>query len=281
MTRIISFASLAILVCSPTLWADYQWKKGLSLVYQEEQSTKVKETLSGSSRSSGNYLKLTKVWTVTEVDSKGIATLQLSLRSLRMETTPSSGEKLVFDSDQLDKSNPQLREQLKQYIGKTLAIIQLDAKGKIVKVKQSDHGPKSRFESEHPFVCVWGEQKPKAGATWKRKYQVTLEPPAGTGEKYNAEQTFTCASLAEGKAKISFTTKVLNLPRAQLDQIPLIQLRPQGEVVFDVKNGKMLEARHTVKTSVSGHQGKGSIYNYESSYKAKLIESWLVKGSLE
>ena len=47
-----------------------------------------------------------------------------------------NGDTLLFDSQNLDKSTPELREQMKKYIGSTLAIVRVDGHGRVHEVKQ-------------------------------------------------------------------------------------------------------------------------------------------------
>src|SRR5207249_4975021 len=100
-------------------------------------------------------LNLTKRWQVLDVDAAGVATLQLALASLRLETTTPSGGVLLFDSQDADKSDPHMREQLGRFVGQPLALLRMDSQGKVVEVKESKHGPASRFETEPPFVLVF------------------------------------------------------------------------------------------------------------------------------
>lgn len=253
--------------------ARYQWKKGMALSYKAEQFTQVHEAIGDSRRSSSNQLELIKRWTVTDVDAQGVATLQLSLDKLRMETTTASGEKLLFDSSKPLESNEQLREQMSRFVNTPLAVIQLSPQGKLAGVKESKFGPKTRYESEHPFVCELPTAAIKPLASWKRAYQITLAPPQGTGEKYDAEQHYTCQTIANGKASIRVTTTIKEMPKAALDQIPLIQLQPTGDIVFDINKGHMIKAHLSTKKEIKGHQGEGSHYQYQSIYREELVSA--------
>jgi hypothetical protein len=65
---------------------------------------------------------------------------------------------------------------------------------------------------------------------------------------------------------MTMTTGVKDLPEALLDQVPLMQLQPQGEIVFDLKKGLMRSARLTIEKELKGHQGEGSSYRFQSAY---------------
>lgn len=213
-----------------------------------------------------------------EVDRAGVGTLQLSLTSMRLELTRTDGESLLFDSVAPEKSNPQMREQLGKFVGVPLAVLRIDAWGNVVEVKQSKFGSASRFESEPPFVVVL----PADGsvASWERSYRITLEPPQGTGEKFDAVQKYRIIDDKHLPAlvykiapalEIELTTAVKALPAAAADQVPLLQYQPSGKVTFDALHGRLQRAEIRIDKELKGHQGEGTSYHLTSTYKEELV----------
>src|SRR5262249_50712096 len=158
----------------------------------------------------------------------------LSLAALRLETTKADGGVLLFDSANLTRSTPELRKELEKFIGQPLAGGRLDAAGKVLEGVESKFRPASRFESEPPFVLILPAAAAPVGQTWERSYQVTLAPPQGTGEKYDAAQKYECKAIQDGKATIGLTTVIKKMPESLLDRVPLLQAQPEGEAVFDI-----------------------------------------------
>jgi hypothetical protein len=248
-----------------------KWTTGQVLTYRVEQSTHALEVIGENRSETKTRLNVTKRWQVADVDAKGVATLQLSLAALRIETTTPSGEALVFDSANPDKSTPQLRDQLSRYIGPALALVRVDSLGKVVEVKESKFGPASRYESEPPFVAVLPSDALTTGKEWQRAYQVTLEPPQGAGEKFAGLQQYVCKELADETATIEVRTEIKDLPEAVADQMPLLQSMPVGTILFDVKNGRLLSAALKSDRELKNHQGEGSSYRFVSSYTETLV----------
>jgi hypothetical protein len=56
-----------------------------------------------------------------------------------------------------------------------------------------------------------------------------------------------------------------------VEQIPLLQLQPEGEVVFDGKKGVLRNARMTIDKELKGHQGEGSSYRFQSVFTEELV----------
>jgi hypothetical protein len=242
-----------------------RWQSGQVLVYRGEHDIQVSETVGTEKSGSKSRLSVTKRWQVMDVDAAGVATIQLTLLRLRNEITRPDGETIVFDS--ADPKSPESKEQIARYVGPVLAVLRVDPWGKVVEVKESKFGPPSRFESELPFVVVMPPSGPlKEGRTWDRAYQITLDPPQGTGEKFAAVQHYRFEAIAGSLVTIKLTTELKALPEAPGDRVPLAQSQPAGEVVFDVRAGRLHSASLKVDQEVKGHQGEGSSYHFQSSY---------------
>jgi hypothetical protein len=216
----------------------------------------------------GSKLNEVKHWQVQDVDAQGDATVQLSLLSLRIETKSPNGDVLIFDSSLPDKSTPELKKQMSQYVGVPLAVLRVNPLGRVVEVKQCNFGPASRYECEPPFGVVFVDDM--ASGWWQRTYQVTLEPPQGTGEKFGATQKYGVKSQDGGKLIVGFGTEI-SLPAAVADQIPLLQWQPQGEIVFDAQTGTTQSVRFNIDKELKGHQGPGSTYRFQTVYQEQMV----------
>src|SRR5258708_2526695 len=160
----------------------FRWQPGLTLSYKVAQATKAVEVTGNGSTETKTKLNLVKQWKVQEVDAAGIAILHLVVVSMRMEITPPMGEMLVFDSADPATGDAGLKAQMSKYVGKTIAVLRMDDKGKVVEVKDSKFGPPSRFDSELPFQLMLPNELLREGVAWNRTYQLKLDPPHGAGE---------------------------------------------------------------------------------------------------
>jgi hypothetical protein len=248
----------------------FRWQSGQVLTYRIEHATTVAETLNGSKIETASQVKLTKRWEVAAVDANGVATLRLSLTAMRHEQTRPNGEVLLFDSENPDKSTPELREQMGKYLGQVLAVLRVDGQGRVLEVKQGDAG---RFETDPPFGVILPLPMPKEGNIWERDYNISLDPPQGTGEKYPAAQRYRCNKIDGTRATFGVTTQIKKMPDSALDRVPLLQRQPQGEIIFDFQTGRVLSSRLTIDKEVQGYQGEGSSYRFQSQFTEQLVES--------
>lgn len=269
LTAILSVCLAATAAAQSPL--KFRWQAGDVLTYAVQHDTAASEVANGQKIDTTSKLNHVKRWQVLDVDAQGVATVQLSLKLLRVEIKSPEGETLLFDSENLDKSTAQMKEQLGKYVNQPLVLLRIDARGKVLEVKECKHGPASRFESEPPFVFTLTDEAVQAGRFWNRDYNITLEPPQGTGEKYEAAQRYVCDSLSNVQANIGLTTTIKAPPSAVADQVPLLQLQPEGQIVFDVQAGRLHSARLKIDKELKGHQGEGSSYRFLSTYTEQYV----------
>jgi hypothetical protein len=246
----------------------FRWQKGQVLTYQAEHRTNVEEVAEGSKIVSASKLNVVKRWQVVDVDAKGDAILQLSLAAMRNEQTRPSGEVLLYDSANPDKSTPELKEQMSKFIGQTLAVLRIDSQGRVLEVKQ---GSASRYEAEPPFVVVLPTGAVKEGHVWLRPYHVTLDPPYGVGEKLEATQKYQCTTIVGGKATVAVANQFKSMPASVKDHVPLVQKMTEGQIIFDIPAGRMTAAQLNIDRTLMNHQGEGSSYHFQSWFTEQLI----------
>jgi hypothetical protein len=122
-----------------------------------------------------------------------------------------------------------------------------------------------------PFAAVLPPEGLTAGGSWDRNYNITLEPPQGTGEKYAAVQHYTCKSVVENAAVVALTTELKTPPAAAADRVPLLDKMTEGEILFDVGNGRMHRAVLKVDKELKDYMGEGSNYHVQSSYVEQYV----------
>jgi hypothetical protein len=262
LVALVGLLVLASLASAQAPATRLRWTTGQVLLYRIEHATSASDVSPDSKSETKSLLKVTKRWQVTTVDAAGVATLQMSLTSMYQERTAPSGDVLKYDSANPDKSTPQLKEALSRYLNTPLATIRVDAFGKVVEVKEAK--TPGSFENELPFLVLLPGTGMKANDSWQREYKITLAPPLGTGEKYDALQKYRCKSITSDLATIALTTELKTPPRAAADEVPLWQMMPAGDVIFDTKNGRLQSAKLEIKKELKNHQGENTSCAFSS-----------------
>ena len=276
MVRTVSLAIVALWIGTSAA-ADaprFKFQKGETLAYHLVQTTKIRETVLDVKTNkpvdseTSTTVDVQRKWKVTEVDDKGVATLEMSIASMRWEQKLPSGETDVFDSTKPDELN---KTEMAKHVGPVLAVLKIDSLGRLVEVKESKVGPATRFAADLPFKIVLPDAEPKPGESWDRAYTIQLDPPHGTGEKYASVQKYTCQEPKSGLLAFGLGTTIKEWPTESADQIPLLPLMPQGSVYFHPATGRYYAARLKVEKELKNHQGEGSKYAFVSTYVEDLV----------
>jgi len=275
MLRVLISAAIVLAIGSATQaqttgWR-FHWEKGQIHTYRVEHVSNATDIADGKTTGFSSKLTLLKRWEVKDVDAAGVATLEMSLVTMRHEITSPEGKTLVFDSADPAKSDPTMKEQLSKYVGGVLAVLRVDGYGQVVEVKESKHGAASKFESDLPFKLALPAGMVQEGTAWERKYKITLDPPQGTGEKYDAKQTYTCRAIKDNAATVAFATIIVNLPESAADQRPLLPMQTEGEIVFDTAAGVMKSCTVRIDKELKDYQGAGSKYRLQSRYTDEYV----------
>jgi hypothetical protein len=262
-----ALAALLLASAAPAQAPRLRWQPGQVLTYRVEQATQNVETKDDARAETTTRLALTKRWQVLDVDAAGVATVQLSLLALRLETTTPDGA-TSFDSAAPDKATPPaLREQLGRYVGPPLAVLRVDGGGRVLEVKESKFGPASRYEAEPPFGGVLPAALPAVGQSWERPYRLT---PADAPTPYDAVQRYVCKAVDANALTVTLTSELKAQPSAA-ELASLVQQLPTGEVVYDLRNGRYHGANLRIDREVKGHQGEGTACRYTSTYSEVFV----------
>jgi hypothetical protein len=274
MVRKTLTALLVVLVVTGTVSAQIparlRWQTGQVLLYKVSQRIAVTEVVNETKTETTIKVDSTKRWQVLAVDANGIATVQHSLTALRQETTAADGKTVLFDSADPDKSTPELKDALAKFVGTPLAVLRVDPLGRVLEVKESKFVPASRYESDPPFAGVLPIEGLKIGQTWDRPYNLSLDAQ-GTGTKYAAVQHYTCKSVGDGTAVVTVKTELKAQPETVAERAPLLQMQPDGEIVYDLTNGRLQSATLNVDKDLKGFQGEGSSIRVVGSYVEQYI----------
>jgi hypothetical protein len=251
----------------------FRFQKGETLSYHVVQTTRIIDTALEEKTEkplvveATTKIDLVRKWKVIDVDEKGIATIEMSIASMRLERKCGKDED-VFDSAKPDELN---KNEMAKHVGPVLAVLRIDPRGQVVEVKESKVGPATRFAADLPFKLVLSETAPKVGESWDRSYMIQLDPPLGTGEKYATVQKYTCQEPKSGLIAIGLKTEIKEMPITAADQIPLLPNTPEGTLYFHAESSRYYGARLKIVKELKNHQGEGSSYSYASTYVEDLM----------
>jgi hypothetical protein len=274
---------LVVVLCVGPAAADqplrFKWQQSQTLTYGVQQTTTISETTleDGTNKpvasATVTKLALTRKWEVKAVDAGGAATLEMAITAFRQEIlrpgAPDKDGKPTVNSTVIDSATPEGQEQTAAFLNKPIVTVKLDGQGRLLEAKAAG-GSADRLHVELPFRLVLPDQAPAAGNTWERPFTIKLDPPQGTGEKYEAVQTYTLKGEAQGVCTVAVATTLKAAPKDPAELTPLLPTLWEGEVFFHKESGRYAGARLAVKKEVANHQGEGTKFVYETTYTEEM-----------
>jgi hypothetical protein len=244
---------------------------GETLKYRVLHTTDIKETtLDEESKKPVEVTKSTKLqmiksWTVKQIDSKGLITLDLTIHRMRLEQKLPDGKSDLFDSEQPDELN---KEAIAQTVGPVLATIKINDRGDVVEVVKSP-GPKHRALAELPFKVMFAEGDAK---NWQRACTIQIDPPQGLGDRYGLLQSFSNEGISkDGLARLTLKTALKETLQEDSEKAPLLPFLWEGFAKVSQTNGRIIEVDFNIGQAIKNHQGNGSSYRYDATYKEELL----------
>ncbi|HEV3438289.1 MAG TPA: hypothetical protein VG122_13075 [Gemmata sp.] len=251
----------------------FKWQQNQTLTYKVLHRTIVRETALDDktgkpvTTEASTNLTLMKKWVVKEIDSAGIATLEMTITEMKSENRLPDGSVSVLDS-----ATPDGAKSMAAYLNLPILTIRVDQQGRIVEVKEVKAGSSNRLQAELPFRMILPDTGPTTGQTWDRTFTLKLDPPLGTGESYEFAQKYTCSGAKDGLTAATVETSLKDPPKTISERVPLVPMLWTGEVYFNTAAGKYHAARLKAKAELPNYQGEGTKFEYESSYAEDIVE---------
>ena len=258
----------------------FKFVAGQPLTYSVEQTTTISEATvdDGTPVVLGTVTKLnlTRRWAVTAVNPAGEATLEMTLLGLKQVISrpgPKDKDgKPTVNQVVIDSATAEGKAQLAALLGKPILTVRLDARGNLLDAKGDNPTSAARLRVELPFRVTLPEAFPAVNGTWDRAVVLKLDPPQGTGEKYDAAQTVTFKGDNQGFAVLGLATTLKAPPKDPAESVGLVPLLWEGDVYFHRATGRYAGARLTIKKEVVNHAGPGTKFTYETAYTEALAE---------
>lgn len=248
----------------------FVWTANDTLTYNVSQTTTADElTLDEGAKKptpvkTVTVLTSTKQWAVKSVGKDGSATLEMSITALRQEVTQTVGDKKPVNRV-IDSADPEDAKGM-PFLNKPIMTVTVDTAGRVLEAKSEQKAAADKLESELPFRMVWPAKMPAANDKWERAFVLKLPPPLGTGEKFDATQTYTFRGMKDVYAVVGMTTTVKEMPTDPAVVPAIVPVLWEGDVFFNTKTGRYHGAKLTTKKEVANHRGEGTKLTYSSEY---------------
>ena len=254
----------------------YKFHPGQTLRWKVTHLATVRTTVSGTTQTAELVSISVKAWRVTDAKPDGTATFVHRVDSVDMRHKLTGRHEIRYNS-QTDKEPPAGFQSVAKSVGVPLAVVTMDARGKIVKRERKVEQPGQ--QNDGPMAIPLPEEAIAVGHAWSELYDVDVPLEEGGVKKVKTRQTFKLLSVKTGVATIEVATNVLtpNLPPAV--EAKLIQQASAGTIRLDLDAGCILGQQMDLDRRVIGFRGDASSLHYLTRFTEKLLPEQLTTAS--
>ena len=233
----------------------YRFKVGDQLRWKVMQQLRVKTSMEDKAEVVATLSVSTKLWTVTEVDADGIATIVHQVEEVDMHRQQTDLPNSSYNS-KTDEEVPIGYEQVASSLNVPLLRLRIAPNGELVGRTPLVSYTLGTLDSK--ILVPLPKEKIRVGDTWRVPEEAILPQPNGTVKKVRLQKIFTLNSIRNDLAVISYKTERLSPIEEPKFEIQLFDKLTSGRVELDLKTGHILRQQTDVKGYVLGFEGENS-----------------------
>jgi len=197
----------------------------------------------------------------------GAATIEPTIDRVRVKIRSEEQDGVEYDSSS-DKAPPAALRRLAKSIGRPLSQVQVESNGDLISARSllpqgdarasASGSPGSQDDADANFLVVFPDGPVQVGESWKDQIKVSVWVDRTLSKPVILRRTYTLQSVSGDLATIALRTSVLTLIQDPRLQSQLIQRKPRGTIVFDMKQGRIVSRELQLDHLVVGFSGSDS-----------------------
>jgi hypothetical protein len=253
----------------------YKFQPGETLRWNVLQRSRVRSAVSGTAETVETTSTSVKVWRVKEVKPDGSATFEHLVEDVDMRQQFSGGSEVHYNS-RTDKTAPPGFDDVARSVGVPLALVTLDARGKVLKRERKRASSLAQHDGE--VTIPLPEEPVTVGHTWSFPNEISVKGERGIC-KVKTVQKFTLESVKTGVATIAVATCILTPVNDPAAESQLLQRESTGTVRFDIDAGRVLSQQMDSDKQVIGFRGGASSVHYANRFAEELLPAEVATAS--
>ncbi len=246
----------------------YDLQPGEQIRYEVTHIAKTKTRIRGAEEVSQVHTISQRHWDVTSVDDRGM-TFSNVIDSVEMTQQQGEQEEVRWTSLG-DEDPPAIFERVAEQIGDVISTITVNSRGQ-ESAREDIGGPKATLGMgsltlslpEHPIAV---------GDSWSVAREVKTKTEDGIVKPIKIRELYTLEKVKTGVATLSLRSEPLTPIREESVRAQVIQQLSNGEIRFDIDNGRMLSKQLDWDETVIGFQGPNSLMEYRARLTEKHVD---------
>ena len=248
----------------------YQFQPAGRIVTQVAHRALTETTMNGTTPSVETMTDSTKTWTVIDVAEDGRATLEHSVDDVTMTSRTSDRGEIRWKSNGTDEPPPGY-ELVRHSLGVPLVRMVVATDGRVIDRRELRPCPPAA--TGDLVVVPLPEEPVLVGAEWTVPQEVVVEVPNGPRKAVRTRLRYRLDSVKDGIASIAVDTTVLTPIDDPRLEARLLERIWDGEIRFDIAQGRIVSRRTGIDRRVVGFGGPQSSVRYKASLEETLAAS--------
>lgn len=255
-----------------TFLLKYKFKKGTILRWKVEHQVSTDTKVEKQTEKSASRSLSTMQWRVTNIDSLGHFTVEMSVLDADMWQQIDERPAITFNSKTHRGRVPVQFERFSEGIGVPIATYKISEQGQIQDKKETYK--EIKFGVGNITMPVPSEPV-KINTAWNAPGFIAVSRPNGSILRVKTRIQYRLQAVENGIASVSFNTHVLTPVDDPELRSQLIQQLSNGVIRFDLEKGLMISKELVWKESVVGFKGPKSNLDYVGKYFINLDQKVL------
>lgn len=248
----------------------YSWKEGDVLNWETTHSNRTVTRIGSTEENIDTFTHSMKSWTVEKVDENGVGTIVNTVPWADMRERREDGTTRTFDSRK-EMVPEDGFESVPESLGRELSRVEISQRGE--QLSRKDYRATTIIQqANQAYVCItFPEEAIPVGHSWTHQYPIYVQNSVGELKRIEMIQRFTLESVANGIARIAYSTRILSPVQDMAVKAQLLDRLYEGVFLFDVTNGRAILLTERVDQSVLGFRGDVSSLKVSINFTERLI----------
>jgi hypothetical protein len=243
----------------PAYLLRYKFHAGETLRWNVVHRCQIRTSISGTTQTAETTTGSVKAWRVYEVKPKGQIVFDHMVESVDMRHRLTGRDEVRYNS-LTDPVAPKGFEDLARAVRVPLALVTIDAQGKLLERKQNF--VKAAVAGQGEITIQLPERPVAVGGCWTCLNNLDVPLSDGTTRRFKTIQTFKLQDVKTGVATISMSTQFATPLQDPAIEAQVLQYENAGSVRFDIDAGQILSRQIDVDKTVVGFRGEASSIRY-------------------
>ncbi|TWU17253.1 hypothetical protein Pla52o_54280 [Novipirellula galeiformis] len=247
----------------------YSLKAGEQLHYEVTHAAKTKTRIRGAEEVSTVHTISQRHWDVLDVTKDGDTTIDHIVDAVEMTQQQGEQEEIRWDST-TNEEPPAVFGRVADQIGKKLSTLSFNARG--VEIERENHGGTKASLGMGSLTLQLPEEALAIGDSWSVPREIKTRLENNAVKTIKIRELYTLEKVQTGVATLSLRSEPLTPIDEESVRAQVVQQLSNGEIRFDIDNGRMLSKQLDWDETVVGFQGANSLMEYRSRMTERLVD---------